>query len=468
MSMKLRRFLLVVCICIFAQTTWAAPAPDVQKVRYFAAPEKVRIVLDLSSPVTYKALQQEQSVTIELDAVLNKVGDTSLVLKDPSVNAIRLLNGSDGKARLFIDYRLPMTMKVFTLAKPNRLVIDLIRLTEQKTENELLPGIRYTSWFKPGQSGPLSIHILDIGPHSGYAIEPVLVRGDVLGVESLSHVFLRSDVLAAVNASYFAPNGDIIGLLKMDDEIISSTNIARTALGIRSDGKLMIGQVSYHGEAELGDGQTLSIDGVNEERGENGLILFNRFQGQTTKTNAYGMEYSIIADAVAAIQPGNSPIPANGYVLSAHGEAAKKLSGLKVGDTVHVTQTLGPEWDQASQVVGAGPMLVKDGHVFVTTKVEEFGSDVAGGRAPRTALGVTADGKMLLVVVDGRQAASTGMSLLELAMFMRELGAVDAMNFDGGGSSEMIVKGRIVNKPSDGKERRVGNALAVVPAKLAI
>jgi exopolysaccharide biosynthesis protein len=113
-------------------------------------------------------------------------------------------------------------------------------------------------------------------------------------------------------------------------------------------------------------------------------------------------------------------------------------------------------------------MLVKQGNVFVTTKLEEFGSDVAGGRAPRTAVGLTQDGRILLVVVDGRQALSKGMSLLELALFLRELGAVNAMNLDGGGSSEMIVKGRIVNKPSDGKERRVGNALAVVPRKLAI
>ena len=59
------------------------------------------------------------------------------------------------------------------------------------------------------------------------------------------------------------------------------------------------------------------------------------------------------------------------------------------------------------------------------------------------------------------------MTLLELALFLQELGAVHAMNLDGGGSSTMVIKGNVVNKPSDGKERKVGNALAVISARLA-
>ena len=101
----------------------------------------------------------------------------------------------------------------------------------------------------------------------------------------------------------------------------------------------------------------------------------------------------------------------------------------------------------------------------MTTLGEEFGSDVAGGRAPRTALGITKDGKALLVVVDGRSRSSVGYTLLELAQFMLEQGAVEAMNLDGGGSSQMIVGSQIVNAPSDGRERRLGAGIAVVKTK---
>nr|WP_285719375.1 phosphodiester glycosidase family protein [Pelosinus sp. IPA-1] len=78
-------------------------------------------------------------------------------------------------------------------------------------------------------------------------------------------------------------------------------------------------------------------------------------------------------------------------------------------------------------------------------------------------MGQTKDGHILLVVVDGRQEHSIGMTLLELALLMQEFGAVDAMNLDGGGSSEMVIKGKIINKPSDGRERYVGDALIIAP-----
>ena len=129
---------------------------------------------------------------------------------------------------------------------------------------------------------------------------------------------------------------------------------------------------------------------------------------------------------------------------------------------MEIAEETGAKWNAARQILGVGPMLVKDKSVYLTTKTEQFGSDVAAGRAPRTAVGVTADGRVLLVVVDGRQSHSIGCTLLELALLMQELGAVDAVNFDGGGSSEMILKGEIVNSPSDGGERSVGSALLLM------
>jgi exopolysaccharide biosynthesis protein len=78
-------------------------------------------------------------------------------------------------------------------------------------------------------------------------------------------------------------------------------------------------------------------------------------------------------------------------------------------------------------------------------------------------LGVTKDGHVLLVVVDGRQAGSVGLTLLELAYLMQELGSENALNLDGGGSSEMVINNKIVNAPSDGHERPLGDAFIVCP-----
>ena len=194
-------------------------------------------------------------------------------------------------------------------------------------------------------------------------------------------------------------------------------------------------------------------------------MLYNPYYAFWTMTAGDGVEYTIRGDRVVDTHLNNSVIPDGAVVLSASGRPAWLLSGLKTGSKVKIFQSLGATWDRAVHAVGAGPCLVKDGQIYVTTVNEEFGSDVAGGRAPRTAIGVDSAGKALLVVVDGRRRTSLGLTLYELAQFMLELGAVDAMNLDGGGSSEMIVGSRIVNQPSDGRERRIGAGIAVIRSK---
>ena len=94
---------------------------------------------------------------------------------------------------------------------------------------------------------------------------------------------------------------------------------------------------------------------------------------------------------------------------------------------------------------------------------EKIAADIAKGRAPRTALGIKKDGTLLLVVVDGRNNNSAGLTLAELATYMLRLGAREAVNFDGGGSSVMAINGLVVNKPSDGKERPVSIGLGLFP-----
>ena len=127
-----------------------------------------------------------------------------------------------------------------------------------------------------------------------------------------------------------------------------------------------------------------------------------------------------------------------------------------------LVQTLGSNAaDRAQVLVSGGPLLVEQGRVQVRAAEEQMAPDIAHGRAPRTALGLKKDGTLLLLVVDGRSATSSGLTLEELAQYLVKLGAESAVNFDGGGSSEMVINGRIVNKPSDGRERYVSIGLGL-------
>ncbi len=473
MSRNCRRIsvFLVVLLTTALCTAWAAPGAGVlQKVRFSQTPEKVRIVLDMDSVPGYNAVLEQDPLRliVELPATADKAVPAQTVFNDPFVSDLLVQETEPGRIKLVIDLKQTVTNNIFILKNPDRLVIDLVKVYDQKSEEVIRPGIKRVSWLRGQAFGPVQANILSVDLKQGFVLQPLLSNGVINGVESVAAMSSRTKAVAAVNGSYFAPNGEIIGLLKIDGQIVSTSTIIRSAVGIMPDGKIVIDQVGYQGSVTLSDGKVVAIDGVNRERGPNELILYNQYYGPRTGTNGYGVEYILREDGtVMTIAQGNAVIGPGMTVLSAHGEAAKTLRGLKVGDFVVINQTLGPVWDKTLHALGAGPMLVKDGSIYLTTKTEEFGSDVAGGRAPRTALGLTKDGNLLLVVVDGRRATSAGLTLLELAMFMQELGAVDALNLDGGGSSEMVISDKVINKPSDGRERLVGDALAVIAAPLA-
>jgi exopolysaccharide biosynthesis protein len=118
------------------------------------------------------------------------------------------------------------------------------------------------------------------------------------------------------------------------------------------------------------------------------------------------------------------------------------------------------EW-KVRDAIGAGPALVVDGDIRVTSDEEAFFAKSFNQVNPRTAAGVTADGALIVLVVDGRQPDSRGVTLHELSMLMHDLGAVDAINLDGGGSSTLVVNNTLVNRPAGGMfEREVMSAIA--------
>ncbi len=307
-----------------------------------------------------------------------------------------------------------------------------------------------------------------IADHEKYELKPTLARGIIPGRATVKS--MSDGTLAAINASYFGLSGEIYGVTKLDGTIVGTTYYTRSAIGINIDGSTIFGRVSYKGVLRL-NGTEVNVGGVNCERTSDSIVVYNEYQGATTGTNNYGTEVVVASDGTVEsiwIDKGNNAIPSGGFVLSAHGTMAPLLKKLRAGDRVEFIESIidadgAGDFDLAEQVIGAGPRLVKDGRVDVTVVQEEFPSDIRVGRAPRSAVGVTKYGDYIFAVVDGRQAHSRGCTLNEWAtILLKDFGAVNAINLDGGGSTELVVKGNIVNSPSDGRERPVADALILV------
>ena len=473
MSRKiLAAILLVLMTLAIPAMVWAKPAvvmptAYLDKVRHHADQDSFRIVLELSSIPAYTVSVTEtpHQVEIELPDTVNRSAVGQLSFVDPFIDKLRFVDLGGGRFKAVVSLKLPVLPKVSMLSSPNRLVIDLLKNYQSRSEYVIAPGLIYREFLAGRSAGPVRAHLLEVDFKAGYALRPVLSNDSVAGIEALSEMAARSQAVAMINGPYYMRSGEILGLLKIDQILVSTPDTPRTSFGVLPDGKIIFDSPAFTGHVELPDKTKIPIDGVNRGRGESELILYNTYYAYWTLTAGGGREFLVRDGRIVDIRNDNSVISEGTVVLSASGRQAWLMADLKIGDPLKIVQTLGPVWDKVTQAVGAGPCLVKNGEIYMTTLGEEFGSDVAGGRAPRTALGITKDGKALLVVVDGRSRSSVGYTLLELARFMLEQGAVEAMNLDGGGSSQMIIGSQIVNAPSDGRERRLGAGIAVVKTK---
>ena len=175
--------------------------------------------------------------------------------------------------------------------------------------------------------------------------------------------------------------------------------------------------------------------------------------------------FFIIDDSLK--QGGNSEIPKSGFVISANNKYAYYLAReFSEGDTIKLLLKLNPNFNNIRNLTGGWPQLVKDGNNVIKSNpnVEGVMPRFSENRHPRTGIGFSEDSTTVyFITVDGRQKTSRGMSLAEFADFMIEEGVFQGLNLDGGGSTTMVIKNKIVNSPSDQTgERAVGNCLVLV------
>lgn len=349
----------------------------------------------------------------------------------------------------------------------DRLIVSIDKEYNQGFEVFVVPGVRYGQFRQGTESGQVFVNYLKVDLNNPkVAIKPVLANGGAGGLQRVGDMVAEYNAVAAINGTYFAGNGMPLGLVIIDGKLVSYPIFNRTAVGFTKDRKVLFEQVDCTGEIVLDTGARIPLTGVNRVRRENDIIVYTQDYGQSTRTNDYGLELVVVDGTVLEVrQAGNTRIPENGVVISAHGASRDVLVGVQPGDQLMVGWKMTPEWPKQGvvQAIGGGPRLVKAGEVFLTGQQERFQADVVNGRAPRTAIGVTADNQLLLVTVNGRrQDVSIGMTLQELAKLMIDLGAVDAMNLDGGGSATLVVRERVLNLPSDGAERPVASAILVM------
>jgi hypothetical protein len=344
---------------------------------------------------------------------------------------------------------------------------------------QLMPGVIYSRQLEFTAHGPVVMHVISAPKPVGlYALKPVLSNNAILGRERVTLMQRRVSgeaTVAGVNGDLFSfSDGHPTGALIRGGVLDSAPVGFRSSIGIDTDGVLHVERVQLAGTWQ-GSGQR-RILGINEPPRAGRTTLYTPAWGARTPAEDGGAQAILrsfplsapntpLASTVAEyVSGGNQPIPPDGAVLVARGAQAGFLAAeAPVGAGMTIRLTLTPPWTNVPEALGGGPILVREGKP-VFRSLESFTTAQLTPREPRAGVGQTADGRILLVAVDGRQPGySSGLTNFELALTMMRLGCVTASALDSGGSTTMAFDGKLLNRPSDrGGERAVAEALTLL------
>lgn len=372
----------------------------------------------------------------------------------------------------------------------NHLVVPLSLLLAQSITKTVAPGVTYTQEIRT--SPPMVIHAVRASVGKEGVSARVALAGEGIttgsvedGREPLSRISARYRAVVAVNGDYFPFTGDPLGLCVLSGDLVSEAARNRGAIGWTRDAAWLVGNPTFVGEAIGPTGTKVTISGVNRDCGPGENVLWLPSGGNRAKCSKPGpavifralsrpFDEATPSDAVFAKimrDVTEAAIPPDGAVLFVKDNRAEALlTDIASGGIWKFTvQTVdAANWREAQFAIGGGPWLVRDGKKFVDWQAQGFTATHATARHPRTAIGHTAAGDLLLVVVEGRSATSSGMTLDELADLMLSLGAYNALNLDGGGSTQMMVRGLAVSAPSDGVERPIANAIVLLAPEATV
>ena len=306
-------------------------------------------------------------------------------------------------------------------------------------------GVKHVRMVKYYGSRPVKINIVEISRNVNdtLEIEPAIASQTLASRSKISNIASRENAIVAINGGYFKPQtGTPLGTLMINKKVYTGPIYDRVAMGIFDNGYDMA-RVQLKAEVKTNIGG-LKIDNVNQPRMlSTHTIAFTPDWGvYSPPSPKYGVQVVVADGKIIKTCKESTIIPKNGFVLVG---PESKLKSIFDAKRISLDIKINPEWKGVNHIISGGPYLVKNGEIYVDMTEQKLAA--IGGRNPRTAIGYTKSGNLIMLTADGREGSSIGLTLNELATIMKELGCVNAMNLDGGGSTVMFVNGQVVNKP---------------------
>ena len=323
---------------------------------------------------------------------------------------------------------------------------EIIQKYGRSQVTEVEKGVKHVRMIKYYNNKPVRINIVEmsLGVNQGLAVEPAIASDTLSSRRTITNIAGRDNAIVAINGGYFKPQTGVpLGTLMINKKVYTGPIYDRVAMGIFDNGFEMA-RVQLRAEVKTNLGG-IKIDNVNQPRmlSVHTIVYTPDWGEYSPPSPKYGMQLVVSNGKLLRTSFSRNKIPEDGYVIVGPQKELEKIVNAR---KFKLDIKLNPEWKDVNHILSGGPYLVKNGDIYVDMTAQKLAS--VGGRNPRTAVGYTKDNHLIMLTADGREGASIGLTLVELANLMKELGCVNAMNLDGGGSTVMYVNGKIVNKPA--------------------
>ena len=429
-----------------------------------------RLVLEVDQPTLWTLVETPTSFTFTLQAKAASSFDTAaLAMEESKVLQALQVEANDDTIRIQGTLDSSARPRVWSLTNPYRVVLDFTQADVRSRDILWAPGLRWRETYVRVGDRPFPVHQLWLDPAQGVTLRPIWPNPDQMpGIAPLITTAERWGAIAAINAGFFNRNNQLpLGVVRSEGQWIAGPILNRGVFAWDGQGRTSINRLFLHHMLTTDAGSTFPITQINSGYPEAGIALY---------TTAWGNTYTPITDneiliavnqeqAVSRQFPAGAagtdayPIPTDGYLLTVRSYEAAARSLLPGTMLTLAPDMRPPTFTEFPYMVGGGPLLVQAGRIVLDAEAEQFSDAFASQAAPRSVVGVTPNGQIVLAAI-GNSPGDRGPNLKETAQIMMQLGTQDALNLDGGNSSSLHLGGSLINR-HPGTAGRVHNALGI-------
>jgi len=435
-----------------------------------------RIVIDLDRPLLWELKEGRKQATLTLPAVTppeisQRFSPPPLAeaATEETKPPLLIVNTEGSETKLQINSPEGLNLRVSTLANPARLVIDLRPDDLQSKQIHWAQGVHWRQDYISIAEGTFAVTWLELNPRAtNLNLKPIWSNPEQMqGIARLVNTGKDNQVPIAINGGFFNRDTKLpLGAIKQDGQWYSSPILNRGAIAWDNQGQIIMDRLRYEETLRTDNGQTFSLQALNSGYVQGGIARY---------TPAWGVTYTPLTDQETVVVVNNQrvqrlvtgnfnqdqqiPIPSNGYLLTIRGKP-ELASAFSVGTFLQLeSQTFPSYFERYPNLLAAGPLLMKNGRVVLDAAGENFSQAFINQKAHRSAIALTRQGNILLVAM-GDGVGRKGPTLAEATAILQRLGAIEALNLDGGSSASLYLGGELINR-SPATSARIHNGIGI-------